>query len=1011
MSRYAAALTRHTRSILVVAAALAVAGLVAALSLPVGLFPQVSFPRVLIDLDAGDRPADQMVLAVTRPVEAAVRGVPGVRQVRSATSRGSAEISVDFDWGRDMVAGTLQIAQAVQEVLPRLPAGTAYSIRRMDPTVYPIIAYALTGSKSQLVALRDFAQYTVVPLLTSIRGLGRAEVQGGETAEVEVDADPHLLALYGIGLGDIVAALGQANVLQAVGRLQDREKLYLVLTERRLTSAAQVGDVVLRAGQTGLVRLRDVARVRMGTVPQYIGIEESGHPAVLLNVYEQPDGNAVQVARDVRQRLAGLALPPGARLVKWYDQSTFVLQSEGSVRDAVLIGLLLAGVVLYAFLRNFRVTVIAGMVVPAILAVTVLVLSVTGQSFNIMTLGGIAAAVGLLIDDVIVMVEHIARRAGAAGAGGADEVMPAAREFLQPLGGSSLATLIVFVPLSFLSGVTGAFSRALSLTMAGALLISMIMTASVVPLLARHVLDFRRWRDPGGGGWLERRHTEAVRAVLRRRGWLAVALVPVAAVGWLAFSHVQTGFMPQFDEGGFVMDFYTPPGTSLPETERIMAQVDRILLAQPETRTFSRRLGTSLGGGLGESYHGDYFVLLKKNHARSTETVMTDVADEIGRLVPGVQIETAQLMEDLIGDLTAVPEPIEIKLFSNDNPALMAAARRVADAIGGIDGVVEVKNGIVLAGDALDIEVDPAAASIEGLTPGDVSTQIATALEGTVATELPGARQFIGVRVHVPGAFSMRQDALGRLPVRAPDGHLVPLSRVARISILRGQPQISREDLQPMLAVTGRIEGRGIGAAIADVKRVLARPGMIPPGMRVEFGGLYAQQQMAFRGLAEVFLAAAIAEFALLIFLYEQFWLPAIILFCSLLSTTAVFTGLWVAGVQLNITALMGMTMIIGIGTEMAIFYASEYTELSRTMPRREALAEAARNRLRPIAMTTLAAILTLAPLAFAIGAGSGLQQPLAIAVIAGLLLQFPLVLVAMPGLISLTLKAERATG
>ena len=1011
-----AVLQDHARSVVMVALALAIAGVVSAISLPVGLFPQVSFPRVVVDLDAGSRPADQTALLVTRIVEQAVRGVPGVQDVRSGTTRGTAQISIDFGWGRDMTASTLLVESAIQQALPDLPAGTGYRVRRMDPTVFPIISYALTSTTLSPVALRDFAQFQLTPQLSTIPGLARVDVQGGDTAEIEVEADPRRLAAYGIGLAELGTVIAAGNVLQSVGQLQDRKKLFLVLADMSQRAVSDIANTVVRADPAGIVRVRDVATVSAGVVPQYVSVEEDGKPAVLLNVYEQPDGNAVAVAGAVRTKLAGLTFPAGVTLTNWYDQSVLVTQSAASVRDAVLIGLVLAGLVLFAFLRNFRVTAIAIVVVPATLAATILLLSMLGLSFNIMTLGGIAAAVGLLIDDVIVMVEHIARRAGARVNGetaGRDAVLPAVAEFMRPLTGSSLATLIVFLPLSFLSGVTGAFSRALSITMAAALLLSYLMSAFVVPILARHFIDFGRWHDKAAedGGWLGRRHTAILDALFRRPWILAVALVPLLAVGIIGYGQVQTGFMPRVDEGGFVMDYYTPPGTSLIETQRIMAQVDAILHGQPEVQTFSRRLGTGLGGDLGESYHGDYFVRLTADHASGTEDVMAAVLADITARVPGLQIETAQLMEDLIGDLTAVPQPIEIKLYATDFSALTATATKVADAIAKIDGIVEVKNGVQLAGDALDIRIDAAAAAMEGATADDINQAVGSALDGRVVTQLPQATKSVGVRVHFPGSRMLRERALADLPLRAPDGHIFPLSRVARVVPVSGQPEISRENLQQMVAVTGRIDGRGLGSAVADVTAVLAKPGLLPSGMRYELGGLYAQQQIAFAGLARVFAAALIAEFILLLVLYERFWLPIIIITSSLLSTTAVFTALWLAGVELNITAVMGMTMIIGIGTEMAIFYVSEYTELLHTMAPLLALREASRNRLRPITMTTLAAILTLLPLALAIGAGSGIQQPLAIAVIAGLLLQYPLVLLAMPVLIRLTLpRAARSS-
>jgi multidrug efflux pump subunit AcrB len=1014
---FAEAIERHARSIVVVALALALAGIAAAISLPVGLFPQVSFPRVVVDLNSGDRPAAETALLVTRPVEEAVRSVPGVQEVRSATSRGSAQISIDFGWGRDMVATTLLVDSAIAQILPQLPADTSYDVLRMDPTVYPIISYALMSDRMTPVALRDLAQLQIIPMLSSVPGLARVNVQGGETEEIQVLADPHRLNAYGLAMSDLVTALSGANVVQAVGRVQDNDKLYLVVSNNGLHQLDEVRKVVVKGGANanGIVHLGDVAEVRDGIVPTWIRVSEDGKPAVLFNIYEQPDGNAVQIADLVRAKLAAFSLPPGVRLVNWYDQSQLIVQSASSVRDAVMIGLVLAGLVLIVFLRSWRVTLIAVLVVPATLATSVLALSLLGMSFNLMTLGGIAAAVGLVIDDVIVMVEHIARRAGApveagATAAGRSAVLPAAREFMRPLTGSSLATLIVFLPLSFLSGVTGAFSKALSVTMAAALAISYLMAAFVVPILARGLGDFDHWRDPAaaGQGWLERHHARLLERLFKTPWLLAVALVPLLAIGWLAYTHVQTGFMPEFDEGGFVMDFYTLPGTSLTETGREVAQIEAILKSMPEVDTFSRRTGTGLGNELGEPNHGDFFVRLKAGHARSTPDVMADVLARVQSQVPRVRIELAQLMEDRIGDLTAVPQPIEIKLYATDPSILIPQAEKVAAAIRKIAGVVEVSDGVVLAGDGLDIKIDPVRAAIEGVTPDDVTRSVDLALAGTVATRLPGRTKVVGIRVRLPDALTLEQADLADLPIRAADGHVFPLRRVASTTPITGEPEQSRDNLAPMVAVTGRIEDRGIGAAIADVEQALRRPGMLAPGVTYELGGLYQQQQIAFVGLAKVFVAAFVAELVLLLVLYERFWLPVIVVGTSLLSTTAVFTALWLTGVELNITALMGMTMIIGIGAEMAIFFVSEYIELGSHMPAQDALRLASRNRMRPITMTTLATILTLMPLALAIGQGSGMQQPLAIAIIAGLLVQYPLVLLAMPVLIGLTLGSVR---
>ena len=743
-----------------------------------------------------------------------------------------------------MVSSTLLVDSAVARILPTLPAGAQYNVRRMDPTVFPIISYALVSDTADPVALQDLARYQITPLLSSIPGLARVGVQGGQTAEVQVLADPHRLADHGLAMTDLAAAIKAGNVLSAVGQVQDRGRLSLVVADRSALTAAQVADIVVRGDPAGIVRVRDVATVQNGAAVQWQRVVEDGRPAVLFNIYEQPDGNAVKIAQAVRQKLAGVALPPGVKLVNWYDQSELVVQSVASVRDAVLIGLVLAALVLLWFLRSWRVTLVAVIVVPATLAATVLVLSILGMSFNIMTLGGIAAAVGLLIDDVIVMVEHIARRAGAIGPDGQPvgdaAVIPAAREFMAPLTGSSLATLIVFVPLSFLSGVTGAFSKALSVTMGAALSISWAMSAFVVPILVRWLVDFSRWRDPGeaGEGRVAQIHDAGLNRLNAKPWLLAAALVPLLIVGYVGYSHVSTGFMPKVDEGGFIMDYFTAPGTSLDETGRQVGQIDALLKANPDVLTFSRRLGAGLGGNLGQSYHGDYFVRLKPHHSKPTEEVAAAVAGEVAAKVPGVEVEVAQLIEDLIGDLTAVPQPIEVKLYASDPNILYGQAKKVAAVIGQINGVIEVKDGVRLAGDALDVQVDPVRAGMEGVAPAEVEAQLSAALTGLTATTLAQASKAVDVRVRLPDAVTISEARLAQLPIRATDGHAFPLSRVATIVPVAGQPQISRENLEPMVAVTGRIQGRGMGATIADVTQALDKPGALAPGVRYELGGL-----------------------------------------------------------------------------------------------------------------------------------------------------------------------------
>ena len=997
----------HRRSILFLLSMIALAGVVAALKLPVSLFPAVDFPRAVVSLDAGDQPAEQMEMLVTRPVEEAVRRVPGVRNVRSTTSRGAAEVSINFDWGRDMAACALQVNASIAQILGQLPGGIEVQTRQMDPTVFPIIAYSLVSGTLSPIALRDLAEYQLRPLLSGVDGVSRVQIQGGALEEYRVTVDPAKLKSLGFTLEDVSRTLAAANVVSAVGRIEDHYKLYLVVANTRLENLEQVRQSVLRTAANGLVRLGDVASVEQSTSPDWTRVTADGRDAVLFSVYQQPGSNSVQIARDIKTRLAAYTaqLPAGVTLASWYDQSELVLASATSVRDAVLIGIALSALVLLVFLRNVKVTVIAIVVVPAVLASTAVLLHVLNMSFNIMTLGGMAAAVGLIIDDAIVMIEHIMRRLQGGEGHVHERVMDAALEFVRPLAGSSASTLVIFVPLAFLSGVTGAFFKALSLTMAAALCISFLITWLAVPLLADRFLTARDAEpvpDSRLVQWLHRHYRRLLQALLARPQLALLGVVPLLLCGALAFRAVGSGFMPAMDEGGFVLDYRSVPGTALSETDRLLRQVEQIIRATPDVASYSRRTGSGLGGSINETNQGDFFIRLKPAGRRPVDEVMSELRSKIEHTVPGLSVEMAQLMEDLIGDLTAVPQPVEIKLFGDRPDVLAAAAQQVADRLAKIDGVVDVKNGITPAGDALDIRVDPVKAAVEGMDADAITRSLQSILSGNVVTRVAAGVKMIGVRVWVPKAIRNTESDLRTLQLRAPDGHFFALQRVATVRPITGQAQIERENLKRMVAVTGRISGRDLGSVIVDVKRLMAQPKLLGPGTSFVLGGLYAQQQIAFQGLMAVFAAAAALVFLLLLFMYESFRVAISILVTALLAVSAVFIGLWISRTELNISAMMGMTMIIGMVTEVAIFYYSEQQELMATVSREQSLLDAGINRMRPIAMTTLAAILTLLPLAFALGRGSEMQQPLAIAIISGLVVQLPLVLLLMPVLFHL---------
>ncbi|MDE2561886.1 MAG: efflux RND transporter permease subunit [Sphingomonadales bacterium] len=991
---------------------LTIGGVVGALRLPVSLFPQIDYPRVVVAIDAGERDPAQMEAQITRPIEIALRKVPGVTRLRSTTSRGSAEVALNFPWGHDMTSAALATEGALSTILPDLPPGTRFDVRRSDPTLFPVLGIALTSKTLDQEALRQIAELKVRPALTAVKGVAAVDVLGGSPREFSVELDPAKLAALGISPGDVVASLGKANVVRGAGRIEDRHRLYLLLVENRLADAADIAATPVKAGQgggAGIVTLAEIATVRPSAEPNYTLVTSNGRKAVLVNVRQALDGDTVQVVRDTSARIKALGLPPSVTVTPFYDQSELVVGAANAVRDAILLGALLAGLVLFVFLRSARLMAITAAVLPSVLAGTCLVLFALGMHFDMMTLGGMAAAVGLVVDDAVVMLEHIMRRMQEGEARDTSTILAAAAEMGKPLLGSTAATIVVFLPLAFISGVSGGFFKALAVTMVAALVISLLYARFLIPLVAAHWLrekDAEAAENAAGfvGHLVSRYHAVATR-LMERPGRFALGVVLVLAlVGGVAWRAVPSGFMPQMDEGGFILDYKAQPGAALSDTDRLLRQIEQIVQATPEVASYSRRTGLQLGGGLTEADEGDYFIRLKGGSRRPIEDVMAEIRHKIEARVPGVQIETAQLMEDLIGDLTAVPQPIEIKLFGDDPAELEKAARKVGQAIGKINGVVEVVDGLRVAGDAIAVHVRPGAAMQQGLDPDAVASQLEALVGGTQATDVRLGEQQIAVRVRGPADLRERVAQVAELPLTAPDGHVVRVSQVADISIAAGQKQLTREDLAPFIDVTARLEGRDLGSAMQDVRRAVAGLGL-PRTIRVDYGGLYAQQRQSFADMTMVFGAALLLASLLLTILFERaaWTLAAIVTVMGCVG--AVFAGLWLTGTELDVSALMGLTMVIGMVTELIVFFLSEIDTLQPVDT--AALVEAGTKRLRPILMSALIAILTLSPLALGISRGAGLQRPLATAIIFGLIAAVPLVLLLLPGLV-LTLSGAR---
>ncbi|MFL6335916.1 MAG: efflux RND transporter permease subunit [Pyrinomonadaceae bacterium] len=1009
--RLARLISEQKRAVLVLVALLCAAGLYAAWRLPSAIFPQTDFPRIVITVDNGVVPAQQTLVSVTRPVEEAMNGIPGITRIRSVTARGSCEVNLFFDWSVD-IKQSLQLVQArLSQLTAQLPPPA--EIRRVDRltfAVFPVAGYSLTSETRDPASLRDIANLVVRPRLARLPGVAAVNVAGGQVREYQAVIDPQRLAARGVSIQQVVDAVKNSNIIASPGLIEENHQLELALVSGQALTFDELNSIVVANINNSPVKLEDVATVGQGVEPQYTIVTADGRPAVLLNVDRQPDANTVTVVDELTAELKAVRplLPKDVQVSTFYDQSLLVRESMKSVRDAILLGLLLSVIILYAFLRNWGTTFVAILVIPVTVLVTFLAMWLVGLSFDLMTLGGVAAAIGLVIDDAIVVVENIYTHL-ARGQSRRAAVEAAVSEITIPIIGSTVTPVVVFLPLTLLTGVTGVFFRSLALTMAVALLTSLVLALFFTPVLAERFVKARRMDDAPRDEEEEEQGGPFLRAVIRRYEWVlghaldnrwAVLLVMacVLAGSYLLYRGLGSEFLPAFDEGAFVLDYIAPAGSSLEETDRVLRHVEQMLKETPEVESYSRRTGLQLGLSITEPNTGDFLVKLKSDRARSTEEVESDLRDRVEKSEPALEVEFVGILSDLIGDLVSSPEPVEIKIFSEETKALDAKAEEVEASIQKVQGVVDTNPGVVVSGPAVTFRVDPQRAAQFGVTPADVANAVTTAMSGDSSSSILQQGRLINVRVIYPAELRTSLDALRSLQVRSATGALFRLDQVAEVVYDKGQTEVNRESLRQYVPVTARLEGKDLGTAVSEIQKQLAKDVKFPPGMTVEYGGLYQEQQASFRELALSLVLAVVLVFITLLIEFRSFAHPVAIVTGAVLALGGVLLGLFLTGETLNVVSLMGMIMVVGIVAKNGILMLDAVEEhLAAGDSLREALLRSGRRRFRPVLMTSLAAILGMLPLALALGAGAELLQPLAIAVIGGLAVALLLSLVVTP--------------
>ena len=1001
----------YGRGLVLVLLSFALAGFVVMFQIPISIFPQTDFPRIVVLVDNGISPVNVQMLTITRPLEEAIRLVPGITTVRSVTGRGSTEINVFFRWDVDIMNALHLVQGRVSQITPNLPPGVRFYINRLTFSVFPMVGFSVTSSKRPLSELWDLTYYNLAPRLYRLPGVAEAKIVGGRPPEYHVVVDPEKLNGYNMPLTKVVDALKNSNTITPTGMVQENYHLYLTTVTGLLESKEQIENTVVDVVKGTPVLLKTLAEVVPGERPIYNIVTANGRPAVLVNVLQQPDGNAVRIAAAVNRELADIrkTLPSDIELSTYYDQSILVRESIAGVTESILIGLVLSVLVLLGFLKNWRATLVAAVVIPIATLIAIVFMYLFHMSFNLMTLGGIAACIGVVIDDAIVMVENISVHLSM-GQSPAEASRKAIEELTPALIGSTLTPIVVFAPLVFLGGITAVFFRALALTLVAALFASLVLAIFFTPVLAGYFLrpatgpvekDLERAEQAGEGRILRgltSLYENALAWSLGHAGMVILGALGVVGLTVLLYSRLGTGFLPDMDEGAFVLDYRTPAGTSLQETDRVLRHVEQFLRATPEIESYSRRTGARLALAIAEPNTGDFLIRLKAKRDRSLEQVTTELRHKITRSEPGIDVEFPHILEDLVGDLAWSPQPIEVKVSNDDERVYKQVAHSIEEWLPKVKGVVDIVNQTIVIGPSVNFRVDLEKASRAGFGVNDIANLEAAMVDGQVAsTVIRGDRQ-IPIRVRYPSQYRSSTAKMETLLLTSPTGETVPLSSVAHSEIQEGQTEIRRENLRNMSAVTARLEGRDLGSAMDEIRARLFKEVTLPPGTDIEFGGLYQIQRESFLGLSRVLLMSILLIFIILVFEFRSFSHPTAILIATILCSSGSLLALWITGTTLNISSFMGAIMVVGIVQKNGILMLdAEQHFTSEGLPLRDAIFQAGRRRLRPILMTALATIFGMLPLAIGIGSGAQLLQPLAIAVIGGVAISMILSLLITP--------------
>lgn len=977
--------------------------------LQTSLFPEITFPKIKIIADAGLQPVDKMMVTVTTPLEAAIKQVPDLQDIRSTTSRGSCEISAFLNWNTNVDLGQQRIESKIAQIRNDLPAGVQITVEKMNPSILPVIGYTIeTTGNSNAIDMRHLALYTVKPFLSQVSGVAEVRIIGGKQKEYWLQLDAQKMSTFSITPEALTTALTQTNFIQSNGYLSDYRLLYLTVTDATVHSIDDLKHLIVSGNAARAVQLKDIADVTINPGVEYTKINANGREGVLVAIIKQPSANLILLSAEMKNKIGDLKklLPSGVTIKPYYVQADFVQDSVKSVTDSLWIGLGLALFVAIIFLGSLKASATILITIPVTICLSLILIYAVGYTLNIMTLGAIAAAIGLIIDDAIVVVEQIHRLHEEHPDEPSKTLVQKAIQYLFPaMVGSSISTIVIFIPFELMSGVAGAYFKVMTNTMIITLVCSFFVTWLALPVI--YLLLTRNKKKAWGFEKVAKPHE------VKQHKWvsffihkpvISILIMAMLAVAmWLVLPQLETGFLPEMDEGSIVLDYASPPGTSLEETDRMLREAEKMITAVPEVEAYSRRTGTQMGFFITEPNNGDYLIQLKRNRERSSEEVISDIRQKIESTQPALKIDFGQVIGDMLGDLMESVQPIEVKIYGDDQAKLHDYSQKVAKIIEGINGTADVFNGIVISGPSVSIVPKNTALVQYGVTPQALQTQVQLGLQGIETGAVLEREQLSPIRILYPHSKTQSIEGIRQLPIFLPSGRMMPVNQLATVNVNSGDAEEQRENLQSMGVVTGRLEGRDLGSTMKDIQQKVGSQVVLPQGYHIEYGGAYAEQQQSFRELLLILITSSLFVFGVMLFLFKDFLVALSILLIALLGIAGSYLALYFTGTPLNVGSYTGLIMIVGIIGENAIFTFLQFRESYRVQRNvDDAIVYSISTRLRPKLMTALGAIIALLPLALGIGTGAELHQPLAIAVIGGFIAAMPLLLIVLPSLLLL---------